>query len=174
MIVFRHGDPRFPFLWEDASQPPGRWHGDGEGPTNYFSDTPDGAWAEFLRHEEIRDVADLATIRRAIWAVEIDTEPAVHADLPVKVQTGGRETYERCRAEARRLRAGGGTRLDAPAAALLPNGACGDRVDGGLTPGPRRDGLTIVLYGQRSSLVGWQAADQGQPSARLLAKVRHL
>ena len=75
MIVFRQVDARYPFLWEDASQPAGRWHGDGEGPAHYFADTPDGAWAEFIRHEEIDDVADLPTIRRQMWAVEIGNEP---------------------------------------------------------------------------------------------------
>ena len=78
MIAFRQCDARCPFLWEGAAQPEGRWHAAGEGPAHYFADTPDGAWADFLRHEEIRDAADLATIRRAIWAVDIgDAAPAV-------------------------------------------------------------------------------------------------
>ena len=68
MIAFRHADPRFPFLWEDSSQPAGRWNTAGQ-LTHYFTDTPDGAWAEFLRHEEIFDPEDLLTVRRAPWAV---------------------------------------------------------------------------------------------------------
>ena len=55
MIVYRHADARFPFLWESADQPPARWHGSGEGPVQYFADTPDGAWAEFVRHEGITE-----------------------------------------------------------------------------------------------------------------------
>ena len=70
MIAFRHADPRFPFLWEDSSQPAGRWNMPGQ-LTHYFADTPDGAWAEFLRHEEIFDPEDLLTVRRALWAVDI-------------------------------------------------------------------------------------------------------
>jgi len=31
MILFRHADPRFPFLWERADQPEARWHRTGEG-----------------------------------------------------------------------------------------------------------------------------------------------
>ena len=65
MIVYRHADPRFPFLWEGNDQPPARWHGQGEGPVQYFADTPDGAWAEFLRHEGIRADAELVNLRRA-------------------------------------------------------------------------------------------------------------
>ncbi len=41
MIAYRHADPRFPFLWESNAQPPGRWHGIGEGPVQYLADTPD-------------------------------------------------------------------------------------------------------------------------------------
>ena len=54
MIAYRHANPRFPFLREESSQAAGRWNAPGE-LTHYFCDTPDGAWAEFLRHEEIRD-----------------------------------------------------------------------------------------------------------------------
>ena len=174
MIVFRHADPRLPFLWEDASQPAARWHDADEGPANYFSDTPDGAWAEFLRHEEIRDADDLATIRRAIWAVEIDDEPAARAALPEETLTGAPDTHAACRDEARRLRAQGATRLEAPAAALVAGGARGHRVESRLRPGPPREGLTIVLYGRRPSLVGWRAAHEGRPAGELLARVRHI
>ncbi|MDP2388975.1 MAG: hypothetical protein Q8N52_01505, partial [Acidobacteriota bacterium] len=77
MIGFRQADPRYPFLWSDSGQPAARWHADGEGPAHYFADTPDGAWAELLRHEEIHDPADVATFRRALWAVELrEDEPA--------------------------------------------------------------------------------------------------
>ena len=175
MIVFRHADPRLPYLCEGANQPSARWHDKGEGPVHYFADTPDGAWAEFLRHEEIQDPADLATIRRAMWAVEIpDDESAASPALPAVTVTGGTGTYRACREEARRLRAGGATRIDVPSAALVAVGARGQCVDGGLTPGPPRAGRTIVLFGRRSSLVGWRAAYEGRPTEELLVRVRHL
>ena len=50
MIVFRNTDIDTPFLWETGAQPPARWHGAGEGPAQYFSSTPEAAWAEFLFH----------------------------------------------------------------------------------------------------------------------------
>ena len=172
MIVFRHADPRLPYLHEDANQPPARWHEAGEGPAHYFADTPDGAWAEFLRHEEIRDPADLSTIRRAIWAVEIpDAESAASPEVTI---AGGTKTYRECREEARRLRAGGATRIDVPSAALVAGGARGQRVDAGLAPGPPREGRTIVLFGRRPSLVGWRAAYAGRPAEELLVRVRQL
>src|SRR5262245_47622090 len=107
MIVFRQVDGRYPLLWESAAQPAGRWHGRGEGPAHYFADTPDGAWAEFLRHEEITDVEDLKTIRRQMWAVEIGDVPHVGACAPDATLAGGPETYGACQDEARRLRAAG-------------------------------------------------------------------
>ena len=174
MIVFRHADPRLPFLWEGPSQPAARWHDAGEGPAHYFSDTPDGAWAEFLRHEEIRDAEDLATIRRAVWVVEVPDEPVGRPALPDAQLCGGPETHAECRREARRLRAQGLVRLEAPAAALAAGGANGYQVQGGLRPGPPRQGVTIVLYGPRPMLIGWRAAYEGRPAADLLGRVRHV
>lgn len=179
MIVFRHADPRLPFLWEDRVQPPARWHDTGEGPAHYLCDTPDGAWAEFLRYEDIRNPEDLATIRRAIWAIEIDDDeqaavPEAVPDLPRATLIGGPASHVACRAAARALRARGFTRLDVPSAALEPGGAHGHRVDAGLKLGPPRDARIIVLYGRRPSLVGWRAAHEGRPSADLLGRVRYL
>lgn len=174
MIVFRQTDPRFPFLWEDASQPEGRWHAPGDGPVHYFADTPDGAWAELLRHEEITDPLDVLTIRRAIWAVEIPDGPYTEPRLPMRTLTGGAESYPRCQAEARRLRAEGERSLTAPSAALLPGRARGVRVDAGLQDGPPRDGRVFALFGARPDLVGWAAAAEGRPAPSLLSSVRSL
>jgi RES domain-containing protein len=167
MIGFRQCDPRFPYLWEGSSQPAGRWHAEGEGPAHYFADTPDGAWAELLRHEEITDPADLATVRRAIWAVDLGDAPAVPLDVPPAA------TFEVCQAAARQARAAGQHRLDVSSAALLPGGARGRRVDdGGDTP--PRDGRVLVLFGDPRDLrlQGWPAASAGTPSSDLLPRIR--
>jgi RES domain len=173
MIAFRQVDARYPFLWEDVSQPAGRWHGDGEGPAHYFADTPDGAWAEFLRHEEIDDPADLTTIRRQMWAVEIGDPPAGQVDLPLDTLTGGPDTHPRCQQRARALRARGVGRLAATSAALMPGGARGLRVRAGVEPGEPRDGVVIVIFGSPDGLVGWAAAMDGRPPDDLLPRVRH-
>ena len=81
-VGFRHVDHRYPFLWETAAQPPGRWHANGEGPCQYLANTPDGAWAEFLRHEEITDPADLPGIARSLWAIEVPDEALAGAHHP--------------------------------------------------------------------------------------------
>jgi hypothetical protein len=95
MIVYRHADPRFPFLLESTDQPPARWHAAGEGPVQYFADTADGAWAEFLRHEGITDPAELVNVRRALWAIELpDDLPAETPHLREAALTGGGASYK--------------------------------------------------------------------------------
>ena len=173
MIVFRQTDHRFPFLWEGTDQPPGRWHGAGEGPVHYFADTPDGAWAEFLRHEEITDPADLETIRRQMWAVDIGDAPAEPVGVASRVALGGLENYPACQVESRRLRHRGAQRLRAPSAALKPGGALGHIVHNGQQDALPRDGVVIVVFGPPGSLVGWVAAAAARPPDDLLARVRH-
>ena len=175
MIVYRHADPRFPFLWESVDQPEARWNRPGGGPVQYFADTPDGAWAEFLRHEEITAEAELANVRRALWAVEIpDVADWASPDLSESVLTGGFESYPHCQGEAERLRAQGATGLRAPSAALVSGGARGFMVRGGLQRGPHRDGFVLVLFGPCEGLVGWPAAMPGRPHSDLLSRVRPL
>lgn len=174
MIVFRHADPRFPFLWESPDQPPARWHGPGEGPAHYLAETPDGAWAELLRHEEIVEAADVETIARSLWAIEVPEVPAVAPDLPMATLTGGVGTYEACRAEARRLRARRVYTLAAPSAALLPDTPSGFRTEGGLRPAESRAERVLVLFGRRPDLVGWVACAVGRPRPDLLERVRPL
>ena len=174
MIGFRQVDARYPFLWEDASQPAGRWHGAGDGPAHYFADTPDGAWAEFLRHEEITDPADLSTIRRQMWSVDIGDLPPQVVALPRATATGGPDTYPACQRKARDLRARGATAFVAPSAALEPGGARGWIVRDGVRPAPAvRDGRVVVFFGAPSGLVGWVAADRASPPVDLLERVHH-
>lgn len=173
MIVFRHADPRFPFLWESTVQPPSRWHGEGEGPVHYLADTPHGAWAELLRHEEIRDPEDLLGIRRALWAVELPSPPDSRPELDETLLLGGPETYDACRRESSRLRAQGDDGFRAPSAALLPGQASGWTVDAGLVAGPERDGENFVLFGPRPDLEGWPVSLEASPPEEVLPRVRH-
>lgn len=175
MIVFRNTDVDVPFFWDGDAQPPARWHGAGEGPAQYASSTPDASWAEFLRHAGIGDPDDLAGVERAMWAIEVpDTEPAAAPLLPVSTLLGGPRSYRRCRAEARRLRRAGATRLIAPSAAVLPATPSGWVSAPALRPAEPRDEWTIVLFGARPDHVGWLTAAGGRPEARLLERVRRL
>lgn len=176
MIVFRRAPTPFPFLWESgADQPPARWHAEGEGPAQYLADTPDGAWAEFLRHEHINDPEDLPGLRETLWAVELPDDLGLAAPtLPGETLRGGLDSYTTCQQEARRLRRAGARGLRAPSAALVSGGARGWRVENGLREAPPRDGSLIVLYGAQPEATGWRACAEGRPDPLLLAKVRYL
>lgn len=177
MIWFRHTDARLPFLWERDEQPPGRWHGPSEGPVQYLSDTPDGAWAEFLRHERIVNEALLANAERRIWAIEVPdgSERISQPRLFRRTLRGGLETYAACQKEARRLRLRGATAVEAPSAGLRVGGARGQLVRGrDLVEAPARDGHTLALFGPRPELRGWACMDGGRPAARILGLVQTL
>ncbi|MET9328378.1 RES domain-containing protein [Tsukamurella sp. NPDC003166] len=173
MRLFRNADRRYPFLWESGEQPPGRWHGVGAGPVQYLADTPDGAWAEFLRHEEITEVEDLAGVSRALWCIDIDLGEPVRVDLPESVLVGGVDSYAQCRAAAGELRAAGATAITAPSAALMPGSAGGQRVSGGaMVPGPECDGAVVVAFGAYPDAEGWCVVEDGRPPAWLLDHIR--
>ena len=174
MIWFRNADRRYPFLWETSDQPPARWHGEGEGPVQYLASNPDAAWAELLRHEEIADADDLRGVERSLWALEVDeaSERVAQAELAAAVVTGGLDSYDACRVEARRLRTAGSSALSAPSAALLPGAARGQRVAGGLVEAPERDGVVLALFGPRPIVTGWLCVESGRPPERLLPLVR--
>lgn len=178
MIVFRVCDCRFPFLWTVSSaarQPPARWHGEGEGPVQYFADTPPGAWAELLRHEEITDAEDLAGISARLWAVDLDEVEMQAPKLSAAALGSGPDGYEICRAEARRLRAAGARRIVAPTAALNPGESAGFHVTNTrLTRAAPRDGKVIAHFGPLPHVQGWCAADRARPDAELLSHVRPL
>ncbi|MBA2631255.1 MAG: RES domain-containing protein [Thermoleophilaceae bacterium] len=142
----------------------------------YLASTPDGAWAEFLRREEITDPADLDGVERALWAVEVNEEREVLAEpqLADRVLTGGLDSYSACRHEARRLREEGVTALSAPSAAVVAGGARGQRVAGGLTEADDVDGRVLALFGSRPEARGWACCSPGRPQERLLPLVRPL
>ena len=173
-LGFRHCDPRYPFLWQTDDQPAARWHGTGDGPANCFADTPDGAWAEFLRHEGITDADDLAGVRRSLWVVELPEADYAEPALPEASLFGDASSYPDCQAEARRLRAAGAERLGVRGAALLPGGAGGWQGETfPMAHGVARDGLVWVLFGAISA-TGWLAVAAGSPPARVLPWVRPL
>lgn len=173
MITFRNCDRRYTFLWEVSDQPASRWNHKNDGPVQYLSDTPDGAWAEFLRHEEIVDEVDLAGIKRALWAVEVALDGLDAPDLPHSTLVGDHSTYPSCQEEARRLRKAGSRGIIVPSAALVAGSAAGYRVDGGFQEGSPRDGRVYVLFGVRPTAVGWAVVDEGCPPTEILGRVRH-
>lgn len=178
VIVFRVCDSRFPFLWTLGGAPrqrPARWHGAGEGPVQYFADTPTGAWAELLRHEEITDPADLAGISARLWAIRVGDVEMHEPKLPLAALISAPDEYEVCRAEARRLRAAGAVRLVTVSAALQAGEAAGFHVGtAGLIRAAPRDGKVVVHFGVLPDAEGWCAADAARPEADLIRYIRPL
>ena len=178
MIRFRTCDSRFPFFWSVQSGPQqrsARWHSQGEGPVQYLADTPNGAWAELLRHEEIHDAEDLQGLAATLWAIDVELPDPVGATprLPIETLQGGRESYGDCQRAARALRNGGAQAMTAPSAALRPGGATGNLGTDPMQPGLRRDGTVLVIFGAAPQAVGWRTAAPGGPPPELLEQVRH-
>lgn len=173
-LGFRHCDPRFPFLWQAAEQPAARWHAKGEGPANYFADTPVGAWAEFIRHKGITEAVDLAGIRRSLWVAELPGDGYAQPRLPDTTLFGNESAYAACQAEATRLREGGAEQIEVPGAALMPGTASGWTATPTLaTATPARDGIVWVLFG-RCDVTARLAVEGGAPPELVLSLVRHL
>jgi hypothetical protein len=141
----------------------------------YFADTPSGAWAELLRHEEITDPADLAGISTRLWAAQIGNVEMYEPSLPLAALTSAPDEYEVCRTEARRLRAAGAVRLVTASAALKAGEAAGFHVGtAGLMRAAPRDGRVVVHFGVLPDAEGWCAADAARPDADLLRCIRPL
>lgn len=170
---WRACDVRYPFLWADASQGPGRWHGPGEGPCHYLATTAVGAWAEVLRHAEITDEDDVADLQMALWAVDAPM-PTDVPTLGHEVLVGGPERYPACREEAARLRARGASCLRAPTAALASGHAEQLEVTRhGQLHTSAVASETFVYFGWDNPLVGTLAAE-GHPDPALVGEVRLL
>ncbi|MEA2676206.1 MAG: hypothetical protein QOJ81_347, partial [Chloroflexota bacterium] len=120
------------------------------------------------------DPADVATVSRSLWAVELPDEPLAAPGLPDATLVGGTASYPSCREEAGRARATGAKGLIAPSAALDRRTGSGYRTDAGLRAGPRREESVVVLFGARPDLVGWAACFEGRPRPELVARVRQL
>jgi RES domain-containing protein len=174
ITLYRQCDSRFAFLWASARQPEGRWHAPGDGPVQYLANSPDGAWAELLRHEGIHEIDDLGGITRALWAVELEEVPEARPNLDDATVHGDQDSYTGCQVEAERIRDGGNNGLVAPSAALRGSVVRPWRATGEANvPAGERSATVVVLFGPQHDLDGWLVLDTGAPPAHLLAHVRY-
>lgn len=70
LVAFRYCSYDVPF-WVRPNTRPGRWHRAGDGPTQYWSLTPEGAWAELIRYEELSTEEELDEIRAPMWVCRV-------------------------------------------------------------------------------------------------------
>lgn len=176
LTTFRVVDVRFPPFWADTSQPEGRWHAEGEGPCHYLSTTPEGAWAEVLRHEALREPDDVADLHRSLWFVEAPEPPIdAHPDVP-NTRALARVPYRQCQEAARALRAEGLQGFEADSAALPKAGARVRSIEAeGRLQSARRRSDVMVFFGSAfvRGLHAQHAAD-GHPEPELTRRVHHL
>lgn len=124
LIAFRQTDYDMPF-WARNNSFAARWNAADDPPTQYWSLHPDGAWAEYLRQEELTDEADVALVRRTIWTCRVprgtfldlrDPEACEAVGLDPDALTA--DDWSPCQALAARLRQGRCSGVLTPCAAL--------------------------------------------------------
>lgn len=122
-VAFRQTDYDVPF-WARNNTYPGRWNRPGDEATQYWSLDPDGAWAEFVRQEELGS-NDLPLIRRPMWICRISIgslidlrERHVREQHSTDLGTLLGADWEPCQLLAAKLRAAGAGGLLTPSAAL--------------------------------------------------------
>lgn len=169
---FRYSSYDVPF-WVRANTTDERWHRIGDGATQYLSATPDGAWAELIRNENLRSENDLLLVAMPLWQARIEqARVADYRDFETAELAGFDpeslidDDQGECQAEGGRLRAAGFAGVLYPSAAL---------------PGE----TNLALFGPRI-LLPWGSSRRlasgipgaqltvGAPPKELLPRVRHV
>ena len=70
VTVFRYANYDVPF-WARPNTRDGRWNKAGDPPTQYWSMTPDAAWAELIRAESLYNEEDLDLVRMPLWVCRV-------------------------------------------------------------------------------------------------------
>jgi len=123
-VAFRWSDYDVP-LWTRPNSTGLRWNRARRDATQYLSLTTDGSWAELIRSERLLTEADLRLVSMPVWVLQIRETKLADYSTFEKAQDAGfppdalvSEDYERCQAEAERLRGRGFRGVLAPSAAL--------------------------------------------------------
>jgi RES domain-containing protein len=123
VTLFRYTDYDVPF-WSRQNSRPGRWHRRGDSPTQYWSMTPEAAWAELLRAENLRSEAELDFVRMPMWACRVPMMGLLNlTDIDVQEAQGITESelagddWSPCQTLSGKIR-NTGTGVIAPCAAL--------------------------------------------------------
>ncbi len=71
-VAFRWSTYDVPF-WARGNTREGRWNRLGDDPTQYWSLSPDAAWAELIRHEGLTTEGELDLVRMPLWVCRFAT-----------------------------------------------------------------------------------------------------
>ena len=172
-LSYRWSDYDVP-LWIRANSSALRWNRARQDATQYLSLTTDGSWAELIRTERLLSISDLRLVSMPMWILQVRETNLADYSTFEKAQAAGfppealvSDDYERCQAEADRLRAAAFRGVLAPSAAL-PNS------------------VNLTLFGRRLA-VAWDHPEAslmasfvrakrlavGRPPDELLPSVRH-
>lgn len=171
LVGFRYSSYDVPF-WVRPNTHAQRWNASLEAPTQYWSLTPDGAWAEHIRFNDIRTEAELDEVRVPIWACRLPSiglldlrDPGVRERYGLKHSDLTAAEWSPCQLAATAMRAHG--------------------VRGILSPSPvLADATNVTLFGPRraiafetrpalASAVPAAIVAIGRPPRRLVDRVIH-
>jgi RES domain-containing protein len=130
--AYRQVGPGWPPLWhpgpftQPTRQPSARWHDERQGQlAQYLSLDVDGAWAELVRNEHVRDEVHRRDLPRNLWACTIEEHDLADLSSFEEVEARGLDPalfvdddHAPARALAGELRAHGYRGLICPSAAL--------------------------------------------------------
>jgi RES domain-containing protein len=171
-IAHRYSSYDTPF-WARENTQLGRWHGRGDGATQYLSLSTDGAWAELIRNEELTTEDEVAMVSVQMWVVAVNLAMIVDYSTFEQAEAAGfdpealvDDAHARCQHEGARLRQLGYNGVLAPSAAL---------------PGA----INLTLFGARmastwnrppllASSLPASVITKGAPPPGLLAQVRKI
>ena len=170
LVAFRYSSYDTPF-WVRPNSSPSRWALPEDGPTQYLSLHPSGAWAELVRREGLRNEEELAQVRMKIWIAEASSQPIVDYSTFERAEAAGfppealvSDDYRLCQEQGRRLRAG-------YAGVLAPSASYPGALNLTLF-GPRRR-IEWGTRSQLSSTIPAAVVAIGAPPRGLAENVRH-
>ena len=148
---------------------------------HYLANTPTVAWAEWIRHQEIEDPADLEGVAAALWAVLIPAhwgDRDLHVvEMPLELVLGTTPEAESVRlALVDQLKDQGAQGLLAPTAALHRShevSPCVRVIGGEGHPDELPVAANVILlWCNADQLPGWCCVPEGRPDPELLPLVR--
>jgi RES domain-containing protein len=124
LVAFRYSSHDVPF-WVRPNTFAQRWNLPLEGPTQYWSSTPDGAWAEHIRFNDVRTETELDEVRIPVWVCRLSgiglldlRERNVCDRYGLSVRDLTADDWSACQRAATAMRADGVRGILSPSAAL--------------------------------------------------------
>jgi len=124
LVGFRYCSYDVPF-WVRPNTRGQRWNLPLEGPTQYWSLTPDGAWAEHIRFNDIVTEAELDEVRMPVWVCRLPStglldlrDAGVRDRYHLTLADLTANDWSACQRAATTMRAAGARGVLSPSAAL--------------------------------------------------------